>query len=202
MRVFQCGLNIVVQYIRYLLRFRQRTGFWDYLYESTKQLQRTTWRLTCRVNFLLYSALDARDFFRVRELYRFLIDYREPVPIQPAYLIQGLEALVWLREDTLVDAVFDRVDRGDWKLPESKRHRLDSLCGWWLQKDLARGVDILTASVPADAYLPCLDYFAKAYIADHNRDGNKAAEYYSLALDTLPRESHEFRFAADRCQQV
>lgn len=105
--------------------------------------------------------------------------------IQPAYLIQGLEVLVWLREDTLVDAVSDRVDRGDWKLPESKRHRVDSLCGWWLQKDLARGVDILTASVPADAYLPCLDYFAKAYIADHNRDGNKALEYYSLAYPNL-----------------
>jgi hypothetical protein len=87
MRVFQCRLDIVVQYIRHLVRLRERTGFWDYLYESTKQLQRTALRLPCRVNFLLYSTLDARDFFRVRELYRFLIYYREPVPIQPAYLI-------------------------------------------------------------------------------------------------------------------
>ncbi|MGH8527542.1 MAG: hypothetical protein ACREXY_26030, partial [Gammaproteobacteria bacterium] len=133
-----------------------------------------------------YSALDARDFFRVRELFRFLIDYREPVPIQRVYLIRGLEVLVWLREDTMVDAVFDRVDRGVWKLPESKRRRVDRLCGWWLQKDLTRGVDIVNARVPSDAYLPCLDYFAKAYIAEHNGDRNKALENYSLALETLP----------------
>ncbi|MGH8591932.1 MAG: hypothetical protein ACREXX_22245, partial [Gammaproteobacteria bacterium] len=80
--------------------------------------------------------------------------------------------------------------------------RVDRLCGWWLQKDFTTGVDIVNARVPSDAYLPCLDYFAKAYIAEHNGDHGKALENYSLALATLPRESHEFRFAADRCQRA
>lgn len=115
--------------------------------------------------------------------------------------VLACEAAAWLRDKSTFEDAFAVGDR---VFTKSTRARLEFLRDVYLNQPTAGVPRLIQLPVPLahDAFLPYVDDYARARVADSQRRFAVALEYYQRALASLPRNHAAYEFALNRCNTL
>lgn len=111
------------------------------------------------------------------------------------------EAAAWLGDKSTFEDAFAGGDR---LFTKSARARLEFLRDVYLNQPAAGVYRLMQLPVPMahDGFLPYVDDYARARVADSQKRFDVALEYYLRALASLPRNHAAYEFALNRCNVI